>query len=172
MDYDNEVIEIDPDQLDIIYEKENWRPKKEYILAYAKQLGFDIENDPPELLNIAEKYLTTEIPDEFYRAFHLSNYTLYYVNAITREIETNTEIEDLAREEYIRAKEKLKNEENKVKVIPRTKIAPIGSKKPLKDSKIEKEKEILKKSQKSFKEDKKEKKGISFYFSCYCINIV
>ena len=161
MDYDNEVIEIDPDQLDIIYEKENWRPKKEYILAYAKQLGFDIENDPPELLNIAEKYLTTEIPDEFYRAFNLSNYTLYYVNAITREIETNTEIEDLAREEYIRAKEKLKNEENKVKVIPRTKIAPIGSKKPLKDSKIEKEKEILKKSQKSFKEDKKEKKGIS-----------
>ena len=160
MDSENEVIEIDPDQLDIIYEKENWKPKIEYIRAYARQLGFDVENDPPELLNIAEKYLTAEIPDEYYRAFHLTNYTLFYVNAITNEIETNTDIEELAREEYLRAKERLKNEENKVKVIPRTKIAPIGSKKALKDSKNEKEKEILKKSQKSFKEDKKEKKGI------------
>ena len=155
-----EETEIDPEDLIIITDKENWKPRKEYILAYAEKLGFDIANDPPELLNIAEKYLTAEIPEEYLRAFHKGDLTLLYINSITNEIEINTDIEEEAKREYMMMKEKLKNEENKVKVIPRKKIAPIGSKKASLESNSEKEKDFLKKSD-NFKENKKEKKGIT-----------
>ena len=37
-----EETEIDPDELIIIRDKENWRPKREYILAYAVKLGWHI----------------------------------------------------------------------------------------------------------------------------------
>ena len=155
-----EETEIDPDELIIIRDKENWRPKREYILAYALKLGFDISNDPPELLNIAEKYLTVELPDEYVRAFTKDGLNLLYINTITNEIEPSSEIEKEAQREYLMMKEKLKNEENKVKVIPRKKIAPIGSKKASLESNSEKEKDFLKRSG-GFNENKKEKKGVT-----------
>ena len=96
------------------------------------------------MLNIAEKYLTAEIPEEYLRAFHKGDLTLLYINSITNEIEINTDIEEEAKREYMMMKEKLKNEENKVKVIPRKKIAPIGSKKASLESNSEKEKDFLK----------------------------
>ena len=129
-DYDNQ---IDEDDLIIITDKENWRPTQEYILAYARKLEFDVENDPPELLKIAEKYLTIDIPDEFCRAFYKGDLTLLYINMITKDIELYSDLEDLAKEEYLQAKQKLRLEENKVKVIPRKKIAPLGSSKALKE---------------------------------------
>ena len=158
---DDDEIAIDQNDLIIIYDKDNWRPTKQYILAYAEQLGFDIENDPPELLEIAEKYLTAEIPDEYCRAFHKSNLELLYINMRTNDIELKSGLEAMAIEEYKKAKEKIKNEENKIKVIPRKKIAPIGSNKALKDPKIEKEKEFLKKVDNNFKEKEKNKNRIS-----------
>ena len=149
-------IQIDPNDLEIIRDKLNWKPSKEHILAYAKLLGFDKENDPPELLKIAEKYLTVELPEEYCRAFIKVNLRILYINTLTNDVEESTKIEELALEEFQEAKEKIKNEENKIKVIPRKKIAPIGSKKITRDIKIEKEKESLKKIQK-INEDKKEK---------------
>ena len=142
-------IQIDSNDLDIITDKKNWKPTKAHILAYAKLLGFDVENDPPELLKIAEKYLTIEIPEEYCRAFTKGELRILYVNVITNDIETSTEIEEAAMQEYKEAKEKLKNEENKIKVIPRKKIAPIGAKKSSKDTNNKKEKEILKNKEKS-----------------------
>ena len=137
-DEEEEEIEIDPNDLIIIPENEYWKPKQEYILAYAIKLGFDIDNDPPELLKIAEKYLTIELPEGFCRAFSKKDLSLLYLNLITKVLDKETEIEDRAREEYRMLKEKLRNDENKVKIIPRKKIAPIGSKKPDKEQKIEK----------------------------------
>ena len=134
-------IQIDSNALDIITDKKNWKPTKDHILAYAKLLGFDVENDPPELLKIAEKYLTVEIPEDYCRAFTKNNLRILYINMVTNDIELSTEIEEAALEEYKEAKEKLQNEENKIKVIPRKKIAPIGTKKVSNDIRNEKVKE-------------------------------
>ena len=98
-DEEEEEIEIDPNDLIIIPENEYWKPKQEYILAYAIKLGFDIDNDPPELLKIAEKYLTIELPEGFCRAFSKKDLSLLYLNLITKVLEKETEIEDRAREE-------------------------------------------------------------------------
>ena len=142
-------IEIDPDDLIIINDNHNWKPPKESILAYAKQLDFDIENDPPEMLSIAEKYLTKDIPDYIRRAFHKSNLQLVYINVITKEIELSSDFEELAKEEYKEAKEQLlkdmrekEKEANKATIVPRKKIAPIGAKRALEDPLKKREKEF------------------------------
>jgi len=161
---DNSEIEIDQNDLIIIKDTQNWKPTKEFIVAYASQLGFDVENDPPELLSIAEKYLTKDIPDYFLRAFHKDNLQILYINILTNEIELSSEYEDLAKKEYKELKEKyykdMKSKEllanSKVTVVPRKKIAPIGAKKLLEDPKKQKEKEFMKKIEKTFKESVKE----------------
>ena len=155
-DDEEEEIQIDSNDLDIITDKKSWKPSKDHILAYATLLGFDVENDPPELLKIAEKYLTVEIPEEYCRAFTKSDLRILYINVITNDIETSTEIEEAAMQEYKEAKEKLKNEENKTKVIPRKKIAPIGGRRSSKDQIYQKEKELIKNKEKN-NEDKNEK---------------
>ena len=58
----------------------------EIVLNYAKRLGFDIINDPPELLDIAKKYLLKPLPDHIVRAVHKENLEILYVNEITEEI--------------------------------------------------------------------------------------
>ena len=103
---DSSGIEIDPDDL-IIISDNNWKPQQEFILAYAKQLGFDINNDPPELLSIAEKYLTKNIPDYIRRAFSKYDLMLVYININTKEIELESEFEESAKIEYQEAEEKL-----------------------------------------------------------------
>jgi len=133
-------------------------------VAYANQLGFDVDNDPPELLSIAEKYLTKDIPEYFLRAFHKDTLQILYINILTNEIELSSEYEDLAKKEYKELKEKyykdMKSKEilanSKVTVVPRKKIAPIGAKKLLEDPKKQKEKEFMKKIEKTFKESVKE----------------
>lgn len=161
---DNSEIEIDPNDLIIIYDNHNWKPPKQYILAYAEQLEFDINNDPPEMLSIAEKYLTKDIPEQFRRAFHKKTLQLVYINTITKEVELSSEFEEAAKEEYKEAKEKYLKEKkekeliaNKATVIPRKKIPPIGAKKALEDPKKLKQKENFKEIKKSYKEsDKKQ----------------
>ena len=97
---------IDPNDLIIIEDNYNWKPTENFILGYASQLGFDIENDPPEMLNIAEKYLTKSIPDTYMRAFAKDSYRLVYINRITNEIKLNSDIEEQAIKEYEEVKEK------------------------------------------------------------------
>ena len=161
---DNSEIEIDQNDLIIIRDTQNWKPTKKFIVAYANQLGFDVDNDPPELLSIAEKYLTKDIPEYFLRAFHKDTLQILYINILTNEIELSSEYEDLAKKEYKELKEKyykdMKSKEilanSKVTVVPRKKIAPIGAKKLLEDPKKQKEKEFMKKIEKTFKESVKE----------------
>ena len=161
---DNSEIEVDQNDLIIIRDTQNWKPTKEFIEAYARQLGFDVDNDPPELLSIAEKYLTKDIPEYFLRAFHKDTLQILYINIITNEIELSSEYEDLAKKEYKELKEKyykdMKSKEilanSKVTVVPRKKIAPIGAKNLLEDPKKKKEKEFMKKIEKTFKESVKE----------------
>ena len=131
---------IDPNDLIMIEDNYNWKPTQNFILGYANQLGFDIENDPPEMLNIAEKYLTKSIPDMYQRAFAKENYQLVYINRITSEIKLKSDIEEEAIKEYQEVKEKyikeMREKEKKAniaKVVPRRKIAPIGGKKIIED---------------------------------------
>ena len=75
------------------------------------------------MLSIAEKYLTKEIPMEYRRAFHKSNYQLVYINIITKEVELSSEFEEEAKKEYKEAKEKLlKDMKNKELEANKTKV--------------------------------------------------
>lgn len=157
---------IDPNDLIMIEDNHNWKPTKNFILGYANQLGFDIENDPPELLNIAEKYLTKQIPDIYQRAFAKGSYRLVYINRITNEIKLKSDLEDDAVEEYEELKEKYLREQkekqrlaNKIKVLPRKKIAPLGGKKVLENPMKEREKEFLKQIEIQYRENEKEKEN-------------
>ena len=157
---------IDPNDLIMIEDNHNWKPTENFILGYAAQLGFDIENDPPELLNIAEKYLTKQIPDIYQRAFAKGSYRLVYINRITNEIKLKSDLEDEAVEEYEELKEKYMREQkekqrlaNKVKVLPRKKIAPLGGKRILENPIKEREKEFLKQIEIQYRENEKEKEN-------------
>ena len=90
---------IDPSQL-IMIQDNHWTPSDQFVIGYATQLGFDLENDPPEMLDIAEKYLTVEIPEIYQRAFTKENYRLVYINRITNEIKLESDIEIQAKQEY------------------------------------------------------------------------
>ena len=162
----SEITYIDPNDLIMIEDNHNWKPTENFILGYAAQLGFDIENDPPELLSIAEKYLTKNLPDIYQRAFAKGSYRLVYINRITNEIKLKSDLEDEAVEEYKELKEKYLMEQkekqrlaNKVKVLPRKKIAPIGGKKILENPIKEREKEFLKQIEIQYRENEKEKEN-------------
>ena len=53
---ENNIV-IDIDDLILIEEPATWDLPKEYILVNAQKLEFDTENDPPEILEIAKRYL-------------------------------------------------------------------------------------------------------------------
>ena len=142
-DYDDDEEEeeqlIDPKDLIIINDPKNWEPTQEKIIAYAEQLGVDIDSDPQELLEIAYNYLKKEIPSDWRRAFTKTDNQLLYIDLNTNEIHLSTDIEESAKNEILQLKEdyrqKIKKEEEeakKVKVIPRTKIPPLGQNKIMK----------------------------------------
>ena len=149
---ENEEAYIDPNDL-IIIPKESesmWEPTEEQIHAYALKLQMNLETDPPETIDIAYKYLTEQLPDEWTRAFTKDRFELLYVNLETNEIQLETDLEAAARKEYedymklIKAQNEKEN--TKVTVVPRTKIAPIGSKQ---NQKNERKKESSNKKSKS-----------------------
>ena len=153
-DYDEEEEEeeqlIDPKDLIIINDPKNWEPTQDQILSYAEQLGFDIDSDPQELLNLAYTYLKKEIPNDWRRAFTKENNQLLYIDLNTNEIHLSTDIEESAKNELLQLKEdyrqKIKKEEEeakKVKVIPRTKIPPLGQNKIKEDKNQKKEKKLI-----------------------------
>ena len=49
---------LDPNDLSIIDDK-TWEPSDEEILSYALKLGYDIENDPDELFEVAYNYINS-----------------------------------------------------------------------------------------------------------------
>ena len=97
---------IDPKDLWLINDPKNWEPTQEQIIAYAEQLGFDIDNDPEDLLKIAYSYLKIEIPSDWIRAFTKVDNQLLYVDLNTNEIHLSTDIEENAQKNIMQFKEK------------------------------------------------------------------
>ena len=108
---------IDPNDIIIIDDPENWKPPKYIIEAYAHLLGYNPLEDPKELLDVAEKYLTVELPDNIKRAFTKDIYQILYLDVNTQEITLESEREKNAKQEFeeIRKKFKEKKEENLLK---------------------------------------------------------
>ena len=127
---DDDEDYLDPNDLEIIND-ETWEPTDEDIFHYASKLGFDIENDPDELFEIAYSFLKYPIPLGWNRVIYKQTRELMYMNMETGEIEGITEVEEMARQVY----EERKNEmikrglihtsTNDNKVVPNKKIPPI-----------------------------------------------
>ena len=112
----NQSISIDQDDLYIVENPSHFDPPYEIVVAYAKKLGFDILNDPPELLAIAKKYLLIPTPENILRAFYKETLELLYINEITGEIFFEIEEIDLkCKNEYENEKKKLKEKKKKKK---------------------------------------------------------
>ena len=136
-------LSIDPDDLYIIDNPSLWDPPDEIVLAYAKKLGFDILNDPPELLSIAKKYLMLPAPENILRSFLKESLEIFYINEKTKEVYQELEIDDLCKAEYEKEKKRLNEEKKKKKKKrkkKRIKIAVIMKK----TKKIKKIKYIMK----------------------------
>ena len=106
---DGDVQLIDPNDLIIINNPENFKPTEEMILAYANLLGYNPATDPKEILNIAEKYLTIKIPDNISRAFTRADYRILYIDMETQEITLDSQLETRAKEEFEACREKYKH---------------------------------------------------------------
>ena len=103
---------IDPNDLIIIDNPENWKPTEEMILSYAILLGYEPEKDPKEILEISEKYLTKKLPDNFRRAFMRRDYRILYIDMNTQEITLETEFETKAKEEFEECRKKYESKLN------------------------------------------------------------
>ena len=97
---------IDPNDLIIIDDPDNWKPTEEITLAYATLLGYDPNKDPKEILKIAEKYLTCKIDDNMKRAFMRDNYRILYIDMNTQEITLESDLETKAKEEFEECRKK------------------------------------------------------------------
>ena len=107
MEEDSE--QISEDELIIIKDLKNFKPSKEMILSYANILGYNPEEDPEETLDIAEKYLTIELPDNIIRAFKKEDYSILYMDKITKKIKLESDLEKKAKAEFEKLKKLLKN---------------------------------------------------------------
>ena len=149
---ENEETYIDPNDLIIIPKQSEsmWEPTEGQIQAYALKLQMNPETDPPEVIDIAYKYLTEQLPEEWTRAFTKDRLELLYINLETNEIQLETDLEMAARQEYEEYMELIKEQNErdnaKVTVVPRKKIETIGSKQ---NQKNEKENESSNKKSKS-----------------------
>ena len=167
LEYEEEEEEecqyIDPNDI-IIIDELNWVPKPAYIEAYAKQLGFNAKEDPKELLNIAEKYLSIKLPSNIKRAFTKDSLQILYVDMTTQEIKIKTEIEEKAAEEFEQIRQQLrKGLKKNVNNIPPPIITNgkknLNNNKNINDNKKKTEDELKKKleEQQKFLNDEKNK---------------
>ena len=133
-DDEDEEGYLDPNDLSIIDDR-TWEPSDEEILSYALKLGYDLENDPDELFEVAYYYLKCPLPEGWRRAIYKETKELMYINMEDGEIEIATEIEEMARQAYLEKKEeylrkigKIGNNKNEEvnKVVPRKKIPPLN----------------------------------------------
>ena len=149
-EYEVEEKEIDPNDLEIINDPDEWHPRPEHIRAYATKLGFNVDNDPPELLNIAEKYLLEKLDDEkIVRAFDKKTLTLYYINTYTIDIELDNPIDQKAKDEYNNKKGEINLKRNDKPEDINNDLIDVS----LEDEKENENEEIIKK-----KEDEENKK--------------
>ena len=143
-DEDDEEGYLDPNELEII-DDETWEPTDEDIFLYANKLGFDIENDPDELFEIAYSFLKCPLPQGWKRAIYKETKELMYVNMEDGDIELVTEIEEMARHAYEERKAEMikmgkiktgnndimgignNNADSSGKVVPNKKIPPINN---------------------------------------------
>ena len=142
-DEDDEEGYLDPNELEII-DDETWEPTDEDIFLYANKLGFDIENDPDELFEIAYSFLKCPLPQGWKRAIYKETKELMYVNMEDGDIELVTEIEEMARHAYEERKAEMikmgkiktgnndimgigNNNDSSGKVVPNKKIPPINN---------------------------------------------
>ena len=109
---------IDPNDLYII-DDPNWKPTQEYIVAYATQLGYNKDEDPKEMLDVAEKYLNYKLPDNIKRAFSKVNLQILYIDKNTQEINLSSYLEENAKEEMEKIREDYKNKKRGNKAITR-----------------------------------------------------
>ena len=127
---------ISPQDISIKDEK-IWDPSDEEILSYALKLGYDIEKDPDELFEVAYYYMKYPLPEGWKRGIMKSTKELVYINLLDGEIETTTEIEEMAHQMYLEKKSEMnqkgmsifnKPPEKKevTTVVPRKKIPPIN----------------------------------------------
>ena len=103
LEYEEEEEEynyIDPNDIIIIDDPDNWKPDPRFIASYARQLGFNPDKDPKELITIAEKYLTIKLPNNIKRAFTKDNFQILYIDTNTQEIKLRSELEEQASEEF------------------------------------------------------------------------
>ena len=100
---------IDSEDIIIIEDVSKWEPPQNYILTYAKDLGFDIDNDPPQLINIAKKYMLRSLPNNYIRAFYRDSFHIMYINTLTFNVINEMGFEEEAKNEY----KNLKNELSK-----------------------------------------------------------
>ena len=146
---------IDPNELNIIDDTQNWHPSSKYIMSYAKQLGFDPDKDPKEIINIAEKYLCYPLPDNIKRAFMKTNFQILYIDMTTQEIKLRTEIEEKAIEEFEKIRAQF-NKKNK-KTEDEGKNIKNDLKKKTDDElkkKLEEQKKFMEKEKEIFRDDK------------------
>ena len=113
---------IDQNDLIIIHNPLTWVPPDEIVIAYAKNLGLDILNDPPELFNIVKKYLLMPLAGNLIRCFRKDNYQIYYLNPDTVELTLENEIDIDCKNEYEKKKKKLKEEKKEKKKKKKQKI--------------------------------------------------
>jgi hypothetical protein len=109
---------IDPNDLYII-DDPNWKPTQEYIVAYATQLGYNKDEDPKEMLDVAEKYLNYKLPDNIKRAFSKVNLQILYIDKNTQEINLSSYLEESAKEEMDKIREDYKNKKKASKAVTR-----------------------------------------------------
>ena len=107
---DEDVQLIDPNDLIIIDDPDNFIPTKEMILAYATLLGYKPAEDPKEILDISEKYLRCKLPEDISRAFMRTDFRILYINMVTQEITLESDLDNKAKEEFEICREKYKNQ--------------------------------------------------------------
>ena len=144
----NAGLGLDPDDINIINDPSTWDPPLECLLSYAKSLEFDVENDPPELLDIAKKYLLRTLPEGYLLAYVKDTYQIFYINSNTYVIYVELGFEEEAKEEYINKKIQLLEEKEKEK----------ENKNEEKEDKKEEEKEDKIEEEKEDKKDEEEEK--------------
>ena len=109
---------IDPNDLYII-DDPDWKPPKEYIVAYATQLGYNKAEDPKEMLDVAEKYLNYKLPDNIKRAFAKVNLQILYIDKNTQEINLSSHLEEEAKEEMEKIRKDYLNKKKGKKAVAR-----------------------------------------------------
>ena len=97
---------IDPNDLIMINNPENWEPSEEQINGYINQMNFETDFEIEEVKKIAYKALKWNLPNNLIRAFTKENFQVLYIDLETNEIHLSTEIEENAKEEYEKLREK------------------------------------------------------------------